>query len=134
MDFIEYIKKEFINVKALDEQHEMIVQTLNKLYSLLANGDFTNFVKELEGFRELTRNHFEKENQLMITYKDPGYFSHQYEHSRISREIANGLNDAKNHPEKITIEFLEMLKRWFKNHLALKDQKLGKYLNSKGIY
>ncbi len=134
MKFIEYSDGDSVNVKTLDDDHEKIVHSLNKLYEFLSSNNFNKFKKELEYLRDLSLKHFEKENHLMITHKDPGYFSHQYEHSRISREINNGLNNALNHPENISLEFLNMLKRWFENHLILKDKKLGKYLNSKGVY
>jgi len=134
MNFIEYSEGDLINVKSLDNEHREIFNYINKLHAYLSSNNFGEFVKELKDFQQLVEKHFSEENNLMLTHKDPGYFSHHYEHLKMSRKIITGLNEAKNRSNNITIEFVESLKRWFKNHLILKDKKLGKFLNSKGIF
>ncbi len=122
------------NVKILDDEHNDIAKSINRLYELVKIGSIEEQIKEMENFSKLVNDHFDNEDRLMTEHKDPGYISHKLEHNRMRSKTTKVLDDLKRSKEPLTPDYVAGLKQWFENHLDFKDIKLGKHLNSVGIY
>ncbi|MFA3782990.1 bacteriohemerythrin [Melioribacteraceae bacterium 4301-Me] len=133
MQFIKMTKNELVNVSSIDEQHKKFVDVINKLFDALQNNNKKEVITYLDMLIEDLETHFEHEETLMKTYNYPGYISHKLEHDRIYNKIVSASNKNKSGEEPLLLENLDLLKRWFFNHLDINDKKLGAHLIQKGI-
>ncbi len=130
MPFISWNEDVIVGVKKIDAQHKEFLEILNKLYSL-RNSENTEAQKEtMLKLEKHLKEHFKTELDLMIEYKDPGYFSHKLEHERMENKVRQQVRKFLKNPGTIDSEFLEDLKRWFINHLDFNDKKLARHILS----
>lgn len=127
-----------VGVDRIDEQHKVLVNTLNEANARLA----VNVTREL--LEQITRDllsyaiyHFETEEALMQAY---GYASqsaseaeiHHQEHRHFSRQVValrEGLRDGRLVSRE---ELLSFLNGWLLNHILQTDKHLGEYLLGNG--
>lgn len=134
MTFIKLSEEMLVNVESIDKEHKQIADSINRLYQLVKKGTLQAQIKEMEIFNELINAHFDNEDRLMTEYKDPGFISHKLEHNRMRAKTQRVLDNLTVKGELLTEDYVTGLKTWLDNHLDFKDIKLGKYLNSLGIY
>lgn len=112
----------------IDKQHKEFIGIAEKLQNSVYAQDQVLFEKLSEEMITHLNNHFKDENDLMVKYNYPGYFSHKAEHGRfldkVKRNLA-GLN--KKHTNDIN-SFFENIDKWFKNHLEINDRNMAKFL------
>lgn len=121
-------------VEEIDEQHMILVETLNEARTLLAGGD------DAEAIDEITRDllsyalyHFETEERLMseLGYEQSDALAsatHLAEHRGFSARVVtmrNGIRagDTPGHDELLT--FLE---QWLIDHIQKTDRKLAGFI------
>ncbi|MDD5387942.1 MAG: bacteriohemerythrin [Gallionellaceae bacterium] len=125
-------------VDRIDEQHKVLVNTLNEANARLA----INVTREL--LEQITRDllsyaiyHFDTEESLMREYDYPGLRGadaeqHRQEHRAFSQQVValrNGLRDGNLVSRE---ELLSFLNNWLINHILNTDKRLGEFLNSHG--
>ena len=124
-------------VDEIDEQHMILVHTLNEASKTLGKDS------SIETLKSITQNllsyalyHFETEEELMQEY---GYSveteadaeDHLNQHRSFSRKVVS-VRDGINSGVPIEAgELLEFLNQWLVNHILKTDQKLGKFILSK---
>ena len=125
-------------VDRIDEQHKVLVNTLNEANARLA----VNITREL--LEQITRDllsyaiyHFETEESLMQQYDYVGLSAadadrHRQEHRSFSQQVVTlreGLRDDRLVTRE---ELLSFLNDWLVNHILHTDLHLGKFLASHG--
>ena len=133
MSYIDFSTNEHVNVAAIDEQHENIADIINNIHDSLQIND-PNLLKIL--FNKLTEYveiHFDTEERLMKENNFQGYFSHKLEHDRFYNQLVQIVDAFTKSSGAIDKEKMESIKRWFFNHIEIKDRKIGEFLNSIGI-
>lgn len=125
-------------IDRIDEQHKVLVNTLNEANVRLA----ANVTRDL--LEQITRDllsyaiyHFETEETLMKTYDYAGMSAaeedkHRNEHRSFSQQVValrEGLRDGR----LVTREdLLSFLNNWLINHILHTDKHFGEFLNSHG--
>ncbi len=133
MNYLNFTKKEKVNFKLIDDQHQHFFNLINKLYIASTNNNFkesTHLFNDLVIFLKL---HFSTEEKLMLETKYEGYYSHKLEHDRYLIKLNNLQNNYLNNNIIPSIDFFESIKNWFKNHLEMNDKKMGNYFAKLGI-
>ncbi len=133
MSYIDFSTGEHVNVVVIDEQHENIADIINDIYNSLQKKDIALLKILLNKFIEQVETHFETEEKLMKEKNFEGYFSHKLEHDRFYNQLVQTVDKFKKSDEAIDIEKMASFKRWFFNHIEIKDKKCGEFLNSIGI-
>lgn len=136
-DKIKWSKEYETGVDEMDEQHHILVNTLNRANELLTQ-DYS-----LENLQNLTKDllsyalyHFETEEELMQEHgydeahpKD--YAKHMKQHRDFSAKIVairSDLKAGKLIDQEVLINFLV---NWLINHINKTDKKLGSFLSTK---
>lgn len=120
-----------VDVKIIDEQHSQLADIINSFIDSSYN--HTKLHEDLLKLLELVEIHFITEEDLMKENKFDGYFSHKLEHDRFYKQLLQISDEKIKNNSVLTEETLQSLKRWFINHIELKDKKLGEFLNSIGL-
>ncbi len=125
-------------IDRIDEQHKVLVNTLNEANARLAG----NVTREL--LEQITRDllsyaiyHFETEETLMQEYGYAGLATgdaekHRQEHRSFSQQVValrEGLRDGRLVTRE---ELLSFLNNWLINHILYTDKQLGEFLNNHG--
>jgi len=118
----------------IDDQHRVLVDTINKANHLLTN-DYT-----IENLQEITKDlinyadfHFKTEEELMETYQYSSYMLEDYdmhiqEHREFSVKVQNIHDELVEGNSIERAEIINFLCQWLIDHTHTTDKKLGYFL------
>jgi len=123
-----------VGVMAMDDQHGILMDTLNELRLAVVHGSSKEVVSELMGrLIEFTRMHFWSEEQLMERFNFPGLDEHRAEHKRLLSQIQDSARKLL-HGETVHMRpLLGFLRDGYQEHLEGPDQEYGPWLNERGV-
>lgn len=123
-----------VGVRAMDDQHGILMDTMNELRLAAVRGSGREQVSEvLDRLIEFTRMHFWSEEQLMEQYGFPGLAEHRGEHQRMLAQILQSSHRVQ-HGEKMQMRpLLGFLRDSYAEHIEGMDQEYGPWLNKQGV-
>ena len=134
---IKWSKDYETGVEEIDEQHHILVNTLNSANELLTN-DYS-----LENLQNITKDllsyalyHFETEEEMMQEYNyeeahPKDYATHMKQHRDFSAKVVEVRNELKSGNLIGQEELISFLVKWLINHINNTDKKLGSFLQTK---
>jgi len=134
---IEYLKWNescSTGVEKFDEQHKKLLKLLNKLLgSIKEREEKSGMGPLLKDLFFFAVSHFNYEEDVMERFGYEHFDEHKKEHDKIKLMVGRLHQNylAGNMPE--TIEILEVITRWFEDHLKNTDMKYGPFLQEKGF-
>ena len=125
-------------INRIDDQHKVLVNTLNEANTRLANGVTRDLLEQIT--RDLLSYaiyHFETEEGLMREYdyeagSDAAETRHREEHRSFSQQVVKlreGLRDGRLVTRE---ELLSFLNQWLVNHILHTDKQFGEFLIKQG--
>lgn len=126
-----------VGVDEIDEQHHILVNTLNEANELLTK-DYS-----LENLENITKDllsyalyHFETEEEMMekynyMTERAEEYERHMKQHRDFSAQVVDVRNSLKAGNLIKQEELIGFLVKWLINHINKTDKKLGEFLQGK---
>ena len=122
------------NIKEMDEHHQALFQTANRLYEEISSGRNKLVLAEtLDFLIRYTEEHFSKEEKLMEDYDFPDYASHIKQHERLIFEVQELKDKYLDGEIQMDMSIINFLKDWIINHILTEDRQYGPYLNEKGV-
>ncbi len=135
MQPLEWKETYSVGVKALDDQHKMLVSHLNTIYQLFDDPSQKdkagNLLAELEQYAMV---HFKSEEDLFVKYKFHGLDIHAKEHRYYEQKVNEFKTRFNSSDDKVTLDMLEFLADWLTGHILGSDQDYHKYLNNCGVF
>ena len=124
-----------VGVKAMDDQHGIIIDTMNDLHQMIVQGRERKAIcDQLDRLIEFTLMHFESEEHLLEQRCFPGLDGHREDHRRLLSRIQTAAEHAK-HSENGDIQALfDILRGWYMEHIEGLDRQYGPWLNERGVY
>ncbi len=124
-----------VGVMAMDDQHGILMDTLNELRLAVVHGSSRDEVFELmDRLLEFTRMHFWSEEQLMEKFRFPGLDEHRAEHHRLLTQIQSSARKMQ-HGETVHMRpLLGFLRDGYQEHMTGPDQEYGAWLNARGVF
>lgn len=124
-----------VGVEAMDDQHGILMDTLNELRLMLVRGaNHRDVCMQLERLIDFTQMHFQSEEQLLLQHGFPGAEDHTQAHHQLLRRLYAALEHV-NHDESVHLgSVLEFLPAWYLDHVEKLDQPYGTWLNERGVY
>jgi hemerythrin-like metal-binding protein len=123
-----------VGVMAMDDQHGILMDTLNELRLAVVRGSNRDEVNELMSrLIEFTRMHFWSEEQLMEKFSFPGFVEHRDEHHHLLSQIQDSARRMQ-HGEAVHMRpLLGFLRDCYQEHMSGLDQDYGSWLNDRGV-
>ena len=123
-----------VGVRAMDDQHGILMDTVNELRLAAVRGSGRELVSEmLDRLIEFTRMHFWGEERLMEQYGFPGLAEHRLEHQRILAQILQSSHRVQ-HGERMQMRpLLCFLREAYAEHIEGMDREYGPWLNERGV-
>lgn len=124
-----------VGVRALDDQHGILMDTMNELRQAVVRGAGREQVSEvLDRLIEFTRMHFATEERLLEQTGFPALAAHRVEHQRVLAQILEAAHRAQHGEEVHMHSLLIFLRDWYVTHIGSLDQEYGPWLNDRGVY
>lgn len=123
-----------VGVKAMDEQHAVLMDTLNEIRLALVRGQGREQVSgTLNRLIEFTRMHFASEEQLLESHGYPGASEHRDAHRKLLGQIEEAALRTQHNDDLRMKSTLLFLRDWYMSHLEDFDSRYGAWLNARGI-
>ena len=122
-----------VGVRAMDDQHGILMDTMNELRLAAMRGLGREQVSEiLDRLIEFTRMHFWSEEQLMEQYSFPGLAEHRTEHQRILAQTLHSAHRVQHGEKMQTRPLLCFLRESYAEHIEGMDREYGPWMNARG--
>ena len=123
-----------VGVRAMDDQHGILMEAINALRLALVRGAGQEKISELlDELIEFTRMHFWSEEQIMAQTGFAGLAEHRAEHHRILADILQSAHRLQ-YGEGVELRpLLCNLHHGFLNHIETMDQKYTPWLRQHGV-
>jgi hemerythrin len=113
-----------VNIKTIDNQHQELVNMLNRLFVAVAQREGNNVIGGiLEALRSYTKTHFSLEERLMEQAQYPDLEAHKREHQKLIAQLDELCRKHLTEDKPIYFEVLRFLKTWLKEHISSEDTK-----------
>jgi hemerythrin len=123
-----------VHIEEIDNQHRFLVELVNRLHDSMKTGSGNSILGPI--FRSLldyVNIHFETEEKLMRQHDYPAYAQHKLEHDELTKKAKDLEKSFQAGKLTITIEVMNFLKDWLKNHILASDQKYAPFFAQRGL-
>lgn len=129
MKYIKWAPQFAVGIDEIDRDHQRLIGLLNQLHTAVSQGRADNLLEQmLCDLNDYARQHFAYEEALMSRYKYPHRQEHLYRHDEFREELRELAAKDSNMKTILSIELLEFLKEWVKDHILREDVKMSKYI------
>lgn len=123
-----------VGVKAMDDQHKALVNSLNDLHAAMLE----RHEKEVTGpllktLVKYTHDHFAAEEAMMVRTKYPNLDAHRAKHRDLTRQVEQFVHRYEKGELALTVDLLMFLREWLVRHIQKEDREYGPWLNHQGV-
>lgn len=123
-----------VGVRAMDEQHGILMDAMNELRLAVQRGcGREQMGKHLGGLIELVSMHFRSEEQLMQRSGYPEVEAHRAEHKRLLKLLIDSAAHAERGVNVQLTDLLCLMRDSYLEHIDGPDQRYGPWLNARGV-
>ena len=134
MPLVVWSDKLSVGVKAVDDQHTVLFDSINELHAAMIKGQARTIVGELLcKLLVYTRNHFSDEERMMEAASYPGLAVHQLKHRALTKQVEEYIARFQKGDLTLINELASFLSDWLKTHILSVDQQYGPYMNEHGV-
>ena len=113
-----------VNIKAIDDQHQELVNILNRLFEAVFRREGDKAIAGiLDALTSYTQTHFALEERLMRLAKYKDLESHIEEHKKLLDQLDQLAKKHMLEEKPIYFEMLGFLKSWLRGHILGVDMK-----------
>jgi hemerythrin len=124
-----------VALESMNQTHRQEVELVNRLAAEVATGiageaDSAEIAALLDQWLEHTRNHFARENELMVQYKFPALPVHSGEHERVLtllEDLRRTWTESKA-LRPLALFLFEEWPAWFDNHVHTMDNVTASFI------
>jgi hemerythrin-like metal-binding protein len=123
-----------VNIKTIDDQHQELVNILNRLFIGVAMCEDDQFIAGiLDALKNYTQTHFELEERLMQQAKYKDIEAHKLEHKKLIGQLDQLCKKHALEGKSIQYEMLDFLKAWLQDHILGVDKKYSAAFQQSGF-
>jgi hemerythrin len=123
-----------VGIEAMDDQHEILMDTLNVLRQQLARGNASaRLGQQMAHLVEFADMHFGCEESLLRRHGYPGLEQHSTAHQDLLEQIRYAVDRADRGADADLQRSLGFLRSRFIDHVATMDRQYAEWLHARGI-
>ncbi len=134
MPLIQWDNSFKVNVAEIDQQHQRLVSMVNELNDAMKMGKGKEVLsKIINGLFSYAATHFSTEEKYFDQFGYPDTISHKLEHAAFVKKVSEFKSGFEKGKVGLSIEVMDFLSEWLKNHIKGSDMKYSKFFNEKGL-
>ncbi len=134
MAFMTWTDTLSVGVQTLDNQHTVLVETLNDLHAAMMKGQARTVAGQLlHKLVDYTRDHFATEEAMMEAANYPALATHRLKHRELTKQVEEFVARFEKGDITLSVQLLNFLSEWLTTHIQGEDQKYGPCLNERGV-
>jgi|SRR5208337_3408667 len=123
-----------VNVVEIDKQHQKLIGMINELNDAMRQGKGKDALgKIVNGLIVYTGTHFKTEERYFDQLGYPEADSHKKGHSDFVAKVSEFKGGFEKGKRGLSIEVMNFLSDWLRNHIQSVDRKYGPFFNEKGL-
>ena len=123
-----------VNVNEIDLQHRKLIDMINELNEAMKIGKGKDSLgKIINGLISYTATHFKTEEQFFDKFGYPDTVNHKKEHVAFVKKVTDFKIGFEKNNLPLTVEVMNFLSDWLKNHIKGTDKKYSAFFNQKGL-
>jgi hemerythrin len=131
--FFKWLPDYSVNIKAIDEQHQELVNILNRLFIAVSRREGDKVIAGiLDALMSYTQTHFALEERLMRQARYKDLDAHMEEHRLLIAQLDKLCKKHLLEEKPIYFEMLSFLKTWLREHIQGVDTKYSAALQQAG--
>jgi hemerythrin len=120
-----------VGVKAMDDQHMILMESLNDLnQAMLVGADKSVTVPLVHRMAKYIADHFAAEEAMMAAVHYPGLDEHRAIHEELTRQVAQHVSRFEHGEVSLNARVLTVFREWLTAHILADDLKYGPWVNS----
>lgn len=133
-EFFKWSPAYSVNIRAIDDQHQELVNILNRLFVAVSKREGDKVISEiLDALMSYTQTHFALEERLMRQAKYKDLEPHIEEHKKLLEQLDRLCKKHLVEEKPIYFEMLGFLKTWLREHIRGVDTKYSAALQQAGF-
>ncbi len=134
MALIEWTEDFSVRVEEIDLQHKELLQMINELHSAMIDGKGTKYVGDIiSRLADYTVYHFQTEEKYFDQFGFSETESHKKTHSDFVKKVSEFKAAFDSKEVMLTIDVLEFLSNWIREHILGEDMKYSNFFVECGI-
>lgn len=123
-----------VGVREIDLQHQRLVGMINELDDAMKQGKGKDLLgKIIQDMVSYAGNHFRTEEKYFDQFGYPEAADHKKEHGAFTHKVLDFKSQFDKGKIGLSIEVMDFLCNWLKNHIQGVDKKYGPFFNQKGL-
>jgi hemerythrin len=133
MAFMDWKDDFGVGIAIIDQQHKKLVEMINILYDHMKAGKSGVVIESLlASLIDYTKVHFKTEEDFFSKYQYPQASPHIAEHGKFVETVGKFNQDYVNKKVGLSIEVLDFLTNWLRDHILIQDKAYGPFLRDQG--
>ncbi len=134
MALIQWNEKLSVKVAEIDQQHKMLIDMVNELNDAMKQGKGKDVIgKIIDGLASYTVTHFSTEEKYFDQFGYPDTKNHKKEHATFVKKVSEFKDGFEKGKMSLTLNVMNFLSDWLKNHIMVTDKKYSQFFNEKGL-
>lgn len=127
-EFFKWTENEYgLGVHEMDEEHQLLISKMNRLYAAAEKGEgFSELKGLIDDLANYTVQHFSDEEKYMEKIGFTGLTNHKIIHQQLLKQFEGHVNKF-NETREVDSKFFDFLKVWLSAHIRSIDMKYGDF-------
>lgn len=123
-----------VKVAEIDQQHQKLVYMINELNDAMKQRKGKDVLgKIINGLVNYAATHFNTEEKYFDRFGYPETDSHKKEHVAFVKRVSEFKDGFEKGKLGLSIEVMNFLSEWLKNHIKVNDMKYSQFFNKNGL-
>jgi hemerythrin-like metal-binding protein len=134
MALVTWSSKFSVGVQFLDDQHSILVESLNELHEAMMKGHARCLTGALlRSLAAYTRDHFSAEESMLEAAEFPALAQHRSRNRDLTKQGEEYIVRLEHGEITLTPRLLTFLRDWLTNHILKEDREFGPWLREHGL-
>src|SRR5690242_15639071 len=134
MGLVQWDRSFSVEVARFDGEHKTLFDIINRLHdAMMAGQGRTVLGKTFQDLLNYTRTHFAAEEGVLRAHGYPELEKQRLQHAAFCDTLAKYKAQFDSGSTALSVDIMQLLQDWLRQHITVEDRKYSEFLNSKGV-
>jgi hemerythrin-like metal-binding protein len=134
MDYFNWRDELSVHNELIDHDHHTLIDMVNELHRAVEMGNGYLILSDiLNRLVVYTNEHFQREEELMLSIDYSEYNSHKEQHKKLLARVADLQHELNRDRVQIALDTAELLRFWLTSHILSSDKRLADNIRASSV-